>query len=293
VFTVSPAKPAVYDLGVVAAFRPTRVSPGYARQGTTAVVKLAGESFSTDLEVTLTRPGAEPILGEVVTVAADRTSMDVAFDLERVATGAWTLALDRQYGPHAELANAFTVTLGEVRATAAPKITGTPAVGATVRATAGAWTPAATSYRYQWFANGVAVRGATGAALTIPAALIGKRLSVKVTALRTDYWSGVASSATTRAIVKGAAPKATKQPKITGTAKVGRKLSAAAGSWSPKADSYRYEWRLNVKVIRGATGATLKLTAAMRNKKVTVTVIARRNGHADGRATSKAVKIRK
>lgn len=292
VFTVTPAKPAGYDLGVVAAYRPTKISPGYARRDTVTVVRLTGEWFSTGLEVTLTRPGYEPILGEIVHVAADRTVMDVSFDLTRVAAGAWTVAVDRQYGPHAEVANAFTVTLGEVRATAAPKITGTPAVGATVKAVPGAWTPAATSYRYQWFANGVAVRGATGAALAIPAALLGKRLTVKVTALRANYSSGAASSAASRAVVKGKAPKATKQPKITGTAKAGRKVSAAAGTWSPRVDAYRYEWRLNGKVIRGAAGATLKLTSAMRGKKVTVTVIARKSGYADGRATSAAVKVR-
>jgi hypothetical protein len=219
--------------------------------------------------------------------------MDVSFNLAQAAAGAWTLVLDKQYGPHAEVANAFTVILGEVRATAAPKITGTVAVGSPVKVAPGAWTPAATSYKYRWFANGVAVRGATGASLTIPASLLGKRLTARVTALRAGYSSGVASSAASRAVVKGKAPKATKKPKITGTAKVGRKVRAAVGTWSPKADSYRYEWRVNGKVIRGATGATLKLTSAMRNKKITVTVIARKNGYADGRTTSAAVKVRK
>jgi hypothetical protein len=46
-------------------------------------------------------------------------------------------------------------------------------------------------------------------------------------------------------------------------------------------------------LIRGATGSSLKLTSSMRNKKLTVTVIARRTGHADGKAASKAVTVRR
>jgi hypothetical protein len=85
----------------------------------------------------------------------------------------------------------------------------------------------------------------------------------------------------------------TTKPRITGTAKSGRKLTAAVGTWSPRVDSYRYEWRVNGKLIKGATARTLTVKSAWRNKKITVTVIARKSGHVDGRATSAAVKIRK
>jgi hypothetical protein len=172
-------------------------------------------------------------------------------------------------------------------------ISGLVAVGGTVRTSAGAWTPAATSYRYQWAANGAAIRGATGAAYVIPAGLLGKRLSVTVTAARAGYSPGTVVSNATAAIAKGAAARATTKPKITGTAKVGKTVQAAAGAWSPKADSYRYEWRVNGKLVRGATKRTLKLTSSMRNKKITVTVIARKAGHLDGRATSKALTVRR
>ena len=57
--------------------------------------------------------------------------------------------------------------------------------------------------------------------------------------------------------------------------------------------SHRYEWRLNGAVIRGATGKSLKVKAAMRNKRITVTVIAVSNGYADGKAQSKPVTVRK
>ncbi|MBB4738190.1 hypothetical protein BJY16_001649 [Actinoplanes octamycinicus] len=178
-----------------------------------------------------------------------------------------------------------------VKATKAPAISGTVAVGTTLRAATGSWTPAPTGYAYRWTANGVTIKGATSAYLPITAALLGKRLSVTVTASRAGHPSGTASSALTPAVAKGKAPRATTRPKITGTAKAGRKVTVSAGAWSPRADSYRYQWRVNGKLV--GTGKTLKLTKSMRGKKLTVTVIARRAGHLDGRSTSKTVTVKR
>jgi len=66
---------------------------------------------------------------------------------------------------------------------------------------------------------------------------------------------------------------------------------ATPGLWWPQADRYRYEWRLDGVVIHGATRASLKLASAMRNKRLTVTVIAVKAGHADGSATSPPVTV--
>ncbi len=180
-----------------------------------------------------------------------------------------------------------------LQATKKPSISGTVAVGSTVRAVVGTWTPAATSYTYRWSANGVTITGATGASYPVAAAMVGKRLAVTVTARRAGHPSGTATSAASAAVAKGKAAEATTKPKIIGTPKVGRTVRVAAGTWSPKADSYRYEWRLNGKLIRGATGSKLKLKSSMRTKKITVTVIARKAGHADGRSAGAAVKVRR
>ncbi|GAB1694280.1 hypothetical protein [Krasilnikovia sp. M28-CT-15] len=291
VFEVTQSAPGAVDVGVVASFRPAAITPASVPQGTAAVtVKLSGGRFSSDLEVKLTRAGFDAIPGVISNLAADSASMDVTFPLAQAAAGAWTLNLDRLYGPHAEVP--FTVAAPALRLSAAPSIAGTLAVGSTVRAVPGAWTPTAASYSYVWAANGSPVRGATGATLTIPADALGKRLTVQVTAARSGYASATAVSARSVVVAKGKAPRATKRPAITGTVKVGRTARAKAGTWSPKVNSYRYEWRLSGKLIRGATGATLKLTSSMRNKKLTVTVIARKTGYADGRATSAAVKVR-
>ncbi|WP_410819431.1 hypothetical protein [Micromonospora sp. 050-3] len=73
------------------------------------------------------------------------------------------------------------------------------------------------------------------------------------------------------------------KPTITGTARVGQTVQATTGSWTPTADSYRYEWRVD-GVPTVTTTKTLKLTAAMRGKAITVTVVAVRAGHTDGAA---------
>ncbi|MFD4762331.1 hypothetical protein ACFWOJ_26735 [Streptomyces sp. NPDC058439] len=175
------------------------------------------------------------------------------------------------------------------RATTAPKITGTAKVGAKLTAASGSWTPSATSYAYQWKADGKAIKGATASTYTVPAALLGKKVTVTVTARRTGHANGAATTASVK-IATGSAPKATKQPTISGTAKVGRTLKAAHGTWTPAPTSYAYQWYENGKVIKGATKSSLTLKSAQRGKKITVKVTARRTGHAGGSATSKATK---
>lgn len=206
-------------------------------------------------------------------------------------TFTWSLTAQPADGQGAALTVAGPALSAPQRLTSTrkPLVTGTFVVGKTVRANVGAWSPAATSYTYRWAANGAPINGATNAAYTIPPAMLNKRLTVTVTAKRTGHPSGTALSSPSAVIAKGKASTATKKPAVTGAANVGRTVRASVGVWSPKVSSYRYEWRLNGKVIKGRTGTTLKLTPSMRNRKITVTVIARRTGYQDGKATSKAV----
>lgn len=60
-------------------------------------------------------------------------------------------------------------------------------------------------------------------------------------------------------------------PKITGTATVGKKLTAASGSWEPGTE-VRHSWEANGEPIAGATGSTLTLSAAQLGKKITARV---------------------
>lgn len=74
----------------------------------------------------------------------------------------------------------------------------------------------------------------------------------------------------------------TKAPRLSGTPSVGHTLSVLVGAWSPAATSYRYVWFRSGKQIVGVGGATYKLTRIDARQKISVRVIARRGGYANG-----------
>lgn len=91
-------------------------------------------------------------------------------------------------------------------------------------------------------------------------------------------------------------PAVTKVPvsgkvKITGAAKVGKKLTAVPGKAAGA--KITYKWFSNGKAIKKATGKTLKLTKALKGKKVTVKVTYAKTGFTSVTQTSKAVKVKK
>ena len=89
-------------------------------------------------------------------------------------------------------------------------------------------------------------------------------------------------------MIAGAAPKATTAPGVSGTAQVGKILTADHGTWSPAPTGYGYQWYRNGKAISSATKSTYKLTSSDRTRDITVKVTAKRTGCT---ATSKAVRI--
>ncbi|MFF9426139.1 hypothetical protein [Streptomyces sp. NPDC014746] len=86
------------------------------------------------------------------------------------------------------------------RATRTPSLSGTVRVGRTLTLNRGTWTPAPTSFAYQWYANGRAVSGATRATFTLTKAQRGTKITVRVTALRTGHLNGVAWTRSTGAV---------------------------------------------------------------------------------------------
>jgi hypothetical protein len=166
--------------------------------------------------------------------------------------------------------------------TSPPTITGTAAVGATLAGTIGAWSPAGTSYAYQWqrfttATPAVDIAGATAATYTPTAADTGLKLSLRVTATNADgtvkAWSAQVGPIASNAPVNTAAPT------IGGQAKVGATLTGAIGTWDPPATSYAYQWQrftapTSAVDIAGATAATYNPTAADRGFKLQLRVTA-------------------
>ncbi len=170
-------------------------------------------------------------------------------------------------------------------ASTAPTITGEMRVGRTVTAKTGTWSPRPT-FRYQWYSNGKAIKGATTATLVLTAALRGHRVSVNVAGTRTGYVSKSYTSPA-RAVAYGEFTK-TATPTITGAATMGKTLTAHAGNWGPGKAKVAYTWYADGKRIAGANTTTLRLAAAQRGKRITVTISVTEAGFHSKSATSKA-----
>jgi len=80
----------------------------------------------------------------------------------------------------------------------------------------------------------------------------------------------------------------TAKPRISGTAKVGKKLIAKRGSWTGSPTSYSYQWYRGSKKIAKATTSSYRLKSADRGKKIRVKITAKRAGAASRSAYSAA-----
>lgn len=71
---------------------------------------------------------------------------------------------------------------------------------------------------------------------------------------------------------------ATPTPRITGAARVGKKLTAKSSTWSPGKVTVKYRWLRNGKSIKGATKASYTLRAADRGARISVRATGSRTG---------------
>ncbi|MDX3073331.1 IPT/TIG domain-containing protein [Streptomyces sp. MI02-7b] len=268
----------------------TGVTPTTGPSGGRTTVTVTGSALHQDDKVRIYRSGGTPITATTVSVSADRRTLTAVLDLSGVAPGTLSLSVfthdgwERQQGT-------FTVTeQPALKATTAPAVKGTVRVGEKLTASPGTWSAAPEAYAYQWRADGTAISGATGSAYTVPSSLLGKKLTVTVTARRAGYRDGTATTPSAT-VAKGLAPKATAHPAIKGTVRVGVKLTAAPGTWSPAPSSYAYQWKADGKAISGATKSTYTVPASLAGRKLSLTVTARRAGCSDGSATTSAVTV--
>lgn len=89
-----------------------------------------------------------------------------------------------------------TVAKGDFSRVSKPKIKGKARVGARLTVNTGKWSPAP-AFAFRWYANGKAIKGATGTRLKLTRKLKGKRISVKVVATKTGYKTRSYTSART------------------------------------------------------------------------------------------------
>lgn len=164
-------------------------------------------------------------------------------------------------------------------------ISGDGAVGSTLTANPGSWTPAPIELAYQWLSNGTPIPGQTASTIALTESLIGTDVSVQITGSRPGYDSASASS---NAIsVTGILTPAT--PTITGQPVAGQTLTAVPGAWSPAPVSLAYQWLANGAVVEGATGETFVPGESEVGKTISVRVTGSKANYASATRTSAPV----
>jgi surface antigen len=166
---------------------------------------------------------------------------------------------------------------GVIDNTAAPTISGEPRVDSTLTASPGSWSPTPAAVSYRWLADGAYVDGATSSSLDLGAAMVGKSIKVQVTATKPGYPAVKALSAATDPVAPGQM-RSTAAPSVAGQATPGTTLRLGAVSADPAA-SRKVRWSRGYTLIRGATGATYRVTAADLGHRLRAVVYLDRRGY--------------
>lgn len=164
---------------------------------------------------------------------------------------------------------------------ALPQVVGTPRVGVPLTSTTGEWSVAPGATTRQWLVDGIPVTGATGASYTPTAADAGKTVQVRVTEA-----SGITVTSRASEPVGRGEIAPVSAPRITGTAQVGRALTADPGTWSVAGTTHTFQWYLDGVPVPGATGAEFTPGVGSEGSRASVAVTANAPGHLPATARS-------
>lgn len=185
------------------------------------------------------------------------------------------------YTPGAAAPATAPVAPGTFQPTQAPTIQGAPEVGTTLTLTPPSWAPQPTKAKTQWYADGNALDGATGATLTLTRDQIGKQISARVIASAKGYKkSRSTASATAPVLAKAVALRS--PSRVKGAPQVGSRLVVKPGRLRPSNASTTYQWLRDGRRIAKAThraytvrrgdvgrGLTVEVTHDRRNFRAT------------------------
>lgn len=120
--------------------------------------------------------------------------------------------------------------------------------------------------------TGTLLTTTTAPSLVVPAKAYGHNLVVEAVGHLQGYQDTAldADTLTMRTVSAGALRM--QQPVIHGKAAVGKRLRVSVGAWTP-GTTFTYRWAADGAPIKKAKGPTLKLRAAQRHRRITVTVV--------------------
>jgi len=182
----------------------------------------------------------------------------VSFKVNAKKAGTTTVKAKAKYG---KKYTTWKVTVKKAVAATGVTVAGTASVGQTLTATVAPTTAAAT---YQWYADGVAISGATSATYKLTVAELGKVITVKATAggktvESTATAKVTATQVTALAITGMTGSSGTTAAETNDTPLVGDTLTATT---TPKDADVTYQWYRGTTAIVGATNATYTVTDA-------------------------------
>jgi surface antigen len=158
----------------------------------------------------------------------------------KALTAEVTARLDGYTAGQAMLATA-PVAPGTFQPTELPAIQGVAEVGQTLTLTTSSWSPQPSKVTTQWYADGVAIPGATGASLVLTRDHVDRRISARVQASSSGYRKSTSTAPETAAVL--AKPVVITSPsRVKGAPQVGSKLVVRVGSLKPSDATATYAW---------------------------------------------------
>ena len=176
-------------------------------------------------------------------------------------------------------------------------VNGTRKIGTTLSLSGPTWDPVDATSKYQWLRDDAPIAGATGPTYTLVPADLGHAVSVKATGHKEGWTDNTITSDPVTPVI-GDPIQFVVKPRLTGTGKVGKLLTADPGAWGGAGDDgalpdFTFQWNRDGVVIPGAVAQTYQAQVADAGKAVSVTVKAIRPAFKAGTFTTSSLAIAK
>ncbi len=167
-----------------------------------------------------------------------------------------------------------------------PIISGAVELDQVLTLSEGAW-DSGTSLAFQWFADGVAIAGATSKTFKITSTQVGKAITAQVIGSKAGF-ENLAKTSNPTSLVTMNEFSSAPVPTITGGSTVGSILTATTGTWSPTA-TLTFQWLKDGVAISGATTNTYTIRLADIDSQISIEVRGSKSGY--GVVTKESLRI--